>query len=140
MAKRFEETVNIRQVSTDTGFAAASNSLLNRLNQFGSQATGVARQAAVEKGIEEARQVELRKKDGLTQAPEKREVSFGERILSGNITQDAYNKTLSTAYLASIGNDVRERVRGIESENPDNIVSFNEQVRRRHDPDRSALA
>ena len=125
---RFEETVNIRQVNTDTGFAQASNSLLNRLNTFGQQATGIARKKAAEKGVEEARQVELRKKDGVTQAPEKREASFGERILSGNITQDAYNKTISTAYLASIGNDVREGVRGIESENPDNIVAFNEQV------------
>ncbi len=125
---RFEETVNIRPVDTSTGFGAANNSLLSRLNQFSQQATGVARQKAVEKGVEEARQVELRKKDGLTQAPEKREVSFGERILTGNITQDAYNKTLSTAYLASVGNDVREAVRGIESKNPDNVVAFNEQV------------
>ncbi len=80
---RFEETVNIRPVDTSTGFGAANNSLLSRLNQFSQQATGVARQKAVEKGVEEARQVELRKKDGLTQAPEKREVSFGERILTG---------------------------------------------------------
>lgn len=128
MPTRFEETVNIRQVDTSTGFAAGSNSLLNRLNQFSNKATGLARKSAVEKGVEEAQQVELRKKDGLTQAPEKREVSLGERILTGNITQDAYNKTLSNAYMASIGNDIREKVRGIESENPDNIVAFNEQV------------
>lgn len=130
MATRFEETVNIRQVDTSTGFAAASNSLLSRLNQFSTQATGLARKAAVQKGIDEAQQVDLRKKDGLTQAPETREVSFGERILSGNITQNAYNKTLKNAYMASIGNDVRERIKGIESENPDNIVAFNEQVAR----------
>lgn len=128
MVKRFEETVNIRQVDPSTGFGAASNSLLNRLNQFGQQATSIARKKAVEKGIEEAQQVELRKKDGLTQAPEAREVSFGERILSGNITQEAYTKTLNNAYLASVGNDAREAIRGIESQNPDNIVAFNEQV------------
>lgn len=125
---RFTETSNIQKVDTSTGFAAASNSLLNRLNQFSSQAETVARGKAAERGVDEARQVELRKKDGLTQMPEEREQSIGERILTGNITQKAYNKTLKTAYLASIGNDVMEGIKRIEAENPSDIVTFNEKA------------
>lgn len=128
MVKRFEETIDIRKVSTDTGFSQASNSLLNRLEQFSQQATSVAATKSAESGAAEAAQVELEKEDGIAKAPKKREISFGERILTGGISTKQYNKSLETAYFASLGNDIKEGVKGIEAENASNILEFNEKV------------
>ena len=69
---RFQEQSNIRQVNTETGFAQASNSLLNRLNQFSSAAESIAKQSTGRSGVEEAQQVSLQKEGGNTQAPKKK--------------------------------------------------------------------
>lgn len=125
---RFEEQQNIRQVNTDLGFEQASNSLLNRLNSFSKDAQAFATSKSIEKGIEQASSVSLEKEGGITQAPKKRKAGIAETILTGGITTKAYNKSLETAYLASIGNDTKEAIAAIEAENSDNIGQFNEKV------------
>jgi len=125
---RFAETVNIRKVDPSSGFIQQSNSLLSRLESFSSQATAVSSQIAAQKGQAEAQQVELTKEDGITQAPKRREASLGETLLTGGITTRQYNKSLETAYLASLGTDVNEGINALANENPDNIIAFNEKV------------
>ncbi len=125
---RFDETVNIRPVNTDTGFAQASNSLLNRLESFSQTAQTVAARKAIQKGQEEANATAIQKKDGVTVAPKKKEISFMDRMLTGGISARQYNKSMETAYLASLGNDIKEGISAIESENSDNIIQFNEKV------------
>lgn len=128
MVKRFEETVNIRPVSTELGFEQASNSLLNRLETFASSAQRLSVQRAVETGREQASEVQLQRKDGITQAPQKREATTAETILTGGISTRQYNKSLETAYLASLGRDAKEGIKAIEAENSNSIGAFNEKV------------
>jgi hypothetical protein len=124
MAKqRFNETVNIRQINPSTGFSAANNSLLNRLNQFSQQATAVAKDVSAKRGVEEAEKAISEGKPF-----EKRKAGKVESFLTGGISTESYNKTLETAYLAGLGNDTKERISAIEAENQDNVLSFNEKV------------
>ena len=125
---RFAETVNIRPVDTSTGFIQKSSSLLTRHENFSSKAKAVDKQKAAKKGQEQAAQVELTREGGITQAPTKREASLGETLLTGGVTTRQYNKSLETAYLASLGTDINSGINAIANENPDNIIAFNEKV------------
>ena len=63
MAERFNETVNIRQVSSNVGGVEASLSLANRLDSFRQKRLQEAEQAAIQRGVESAGQTELKKTD-----------------------------------------------------------------------------
>lgn len=125
---RFQETQNIRQVDTRLGTAQDTSNLLNRLETFAGSAQRLVTKKAAEKGLEQASQVELTKEGGITQAPTKRKSSVAETILTGGVTTKQYNKSLETAYLASLGSDVLEGINSIEAENPSNILAFNEKA------------
>lgn len=125
---RFQETQNIRQVDTRLGTAQDTSNLLNRLETFAGSAQQLITQKATQKGLEQASQVEITKEGGITQAPAKRKAGVAETILTGGITTKQYNKSLETAYLASLGNDVLEGINSIEAENPSNILAFNEKA------------
>lgn len=125
---RFQEQESIRKINTGLGFEQASNSLLNRLNSFSREAQVFTTKKAIEKGIKQAASVGIEREGGVTKAPKKREASIAETILTGGVTTKAYNKSLETAYLASLGNDTKEAISAIEAENPDNIAAFNEKA------------
>ena len=123
MAKRFTDQVQIGQQNLSTGFVEGSNSLLNRLQQFKQSTERLVGTVEAKRGEEEAQQAISEGK------PFKRkETSIAESILTGGVSTAAYNKSLETAYLAGLGNDSREALAGIESENPDNITQFNEKA------------
>lgn len=128
MARRFEETVNIQQQDLSTGFTQGANTLLNRLQQFKGATERLVDVAETKRGAEEAQEVDLKKVGGITQAPEKRVAGVLETVLTGGVSTKQYNKSLQTAYLASLGNDTKEAINAIEAENPDNIAQFNEKA------------
>jgi hypothetical protein len=125
MAERFNETVNIRQVSSNVGGVEASLSLANRLDSFRQKRLQEAEQAAIQRGVESAGQTELKKTDingqQVTQAPQKKEKS-----LIGSIEVAAHNKTLQAAYMASLDSDNRNAINQIYAENTDNLQAFND--------------
>ncbi|NRA79844.1 MAG: hypothetical protein HRU18_16690 [Pseudoalteromonas sp.] len=125
---RFNETVNIRQVDTRLGGAADTNNLLSRLEGFASSSQALLQQRAAQQGASQAAQVELTKEGGITQAPTKRKDSAVSEFLTGGISTKQYNKSLETAYLSSLGNDVVEGINALEAENPSNILAFNEKA------------
>lgn len=128
MAKRFQETVDIRQQPLGSGFEQGASSLVNRLQQFKGATERLVDVAEAQRGAREAQDVELKKAAGVTQAPEKRKAGIVETVLTGGVATKQYNKSLQTAYLASLGNDTKEAINAIEAENPDNIGQFNEKV------------
>jgi polyhydroxyalkanoate synthesis regulator phasin len=128
MARRFQETVNIRQQDLSTGAAQGASSLLNRLQQFGRSTDKLIGVVETQRGAQEAQAVELQKVGGVTQAPERREAGIVETVLTGGVSTAQYNKSLQTAYLAGLGNDTKEAINAIEAENPDNIALFNEKA------------
>jgi hypothetical protein len=131
MAPRFQEKVPIQPIQTSTGTAQGMMSLADRLESFKSLSGAVIdvgvqkeKERAVQRGIKSAGEVELEKKEGITQAPEKKEKTF-----FGGIEAAAHNKALGAAYLASLSNDVREGIGRIEAENQDNLIGFNESIK-----------
>ena len=127
-AKRFTDQVSIQSQNLSTGFVQGSNSLINRLQSFKQSTERLVDVVETKRGQEEAQQVQLQKEGGITQAPKKKEVGIAEKILTGGVSANAYNKSLETAYLASLGNDTKEAINSIEAENPDNTLKFNEKA------------
>lgn len=127
MAERFNETFNIRQVSSNVGGVEASLSLANRLDSFRQKRLQEAEQAAIQRGVESAGQTELKKTDingqQVTQAPQKKEKSF-----IGSIEVAAHNKALQEAYMASLDSDNRNAVAAISVEYNDDITGFNDAI------------
>ena len=118
---RFEETVNLQPVQTRTGSVGALSSLSDRLQAFSNKAGAIAIDRAKQAGAAEAQQVELQKKDGVTQAPEFKDVGF-----IGGVADASYNKALRDSYLSSIATDTRKELSRIESENPNDVTAFND--------------
>lgn len=130
MAQRFQEKIQLQRVNTSTGAAQGLMSLSDRLNQFkslGSQAMGagfqVLKEEQTERGLKSGKAVPIVKKEGVTQAPEFKEVP---RFLGAE--QKAHNIALKASYLASLDNDNREAMNEIFTANKDNTVGFNESV------------
>lgn len=128
MAERFKERVNIQPIDTRTGGAQGVMSLVQKLEAFKgmaqAQAVKVGTERATKRGAEAAGQVELQRDEkGVTKAPK-----FKEKKFIGSIERQAYNKTLRNAYLSSLDNDNRGAISKIASENPDDILNFNDQV------------
>jgi len=128
MAKRFQETVSIQPQDVSTGFAQGANTLVNRLQRFKQSSEQLIDVVETRRGAEEAQAVPLEKVEGVTQAPKKKKAGIVETILTGGISTAQYNKSLQTAYLASLGNDTKNAINAIENENADNITQFNEKV------------
>lgn len=128
MVKRFEETVSIQPQNLSTGFVQGQNTLLNRLQQFKQSTEQLVGAVETRRGAEEAQQVQLEKEGGITKAPKKREAGIAETILTGGISTRQYNKSIQTAYLASLANDAKQGINAIEIENADNIAQFNDKV------------
>jgi hypothetical protein len=124
MAERFRETINLQPVDTRTGAAQAALSLADQLEDFKTLATQAAGQQALERGTTRAAGTELVTKDGITQAPKLDKVGF-----FGSIEATAHNKALRGAYLASLSNDITESVNRLETENPADLLNFNDSVR-----------
>lgn len=127
---RFEEVVNLQRQQLATGAGAGFETLSRKIEQFQNtqrQITSIATQsagrAAVERGVESAKAVQLTEKEGVTQAPK-----FKEKRFIGGIEIESHNKALRAAYMASLQNDIREGLGKIHAENPDDIVSYNETV------------
>lgn len=118
MVKRFTETVAVQPQNLSTGFVQGSNSLLNRLQSFKQSTERLVNVTETQRGQEEAQGQPFKRK----------EAGFVETMLTGGVSTKAYNKSLETAYLASIGRDTKEAIAGIEAENPDNIMAFNEKA------------
>jgi len=123
MAERFNQQVNLQPIDTRSGAASALLSLADRLEGFKQQALQKAGEQAIERGVKKAGQTELQKKDGITQVP-----SFKREGFFGSIEAQAHNKALKNAYIASLDNDNREAITRIATENPDNLINFNEQI------------
>lgn len=123
MAERFNQKVQLQPIPTQTGAAQGLMSVAQRLEGFKSQFMGTAVQAAKQRGISGAQQVEFEKQDGVTQAPEFKDVGF-----FGSVEAQAHNKVLKAAYLASLDNDNREAIARIGAENPDDLIKFNDQI------------
>lgn len=125
MAERFRDKVNIQPVRTDTGQAQTLMSLVDRLENFKNfayqKAVDIGTERAVSRGVSEAEKVQLEEVDGVTKAPE-----FKEKKFIGGVEISAYNKTLRNAYLVSLDNDNREALAKIASENPDDLINFND--------------
>lgn len=128
MVKRFEETVTIQPQNLSTGFVQGQNTLLNRLQTFKQSTEQLIGAVETRRGAAEAQQVTLEKEGGITKAPKKRELGIAETILTGGVSTRQYNKSLQTAYLASLANDVKVGVSAIEDENNNNIAQFNDKV------------
>lgn len=128
---RFKEKVNIQSQSLDTGIIQGSFSVVQKLENFQSQqrqvTSGLIQQLgerAEKSGTESGQEVPIERVDGKTQKPK-----FKEEKFIGSIKIKAHNKALRAAYLASLGNDIREGVSRIRAENPDNVLEFNDAVR-----------
>ena len=96
-AKRFTDQVSIQSQNLSTGFVQGSNSLINRLQSFKQSTERLVDVVETKRGQEEAQQVQLQKEGGITQAPKKKEVGIAEKILTGGVSANAYNKSLETA-------------------------------------------
>jgi len=123
MAKRFTDQVQIGSQNLSTGFVQGTNSVLSRLNQFKQSTDRLVNIVETKRGQEEAQQASLEGKPF-----KKKEAGIAERILTGGISTNSYNKSLETAYFAGLGNDSKEALAAIEAESPDNITQFNEKA------------
>lgn len=129
MAKRFTESVQLQPQNLDTGAAQGMMNLASRLDQFAAAGRREGARAGARIGAQEGAQQELETTivDGheVTAAPKRREASLLDIIASGGERTSAFNRTVGTAYIASIANDNREALAGIETATPDDIASFN---------------
>lgn len=128
---RFKEDAGIRQVQTSTGAAQGFLSLADRLQQFKSLGDTVTRagvgefkKEAASRGAASGAAVPITREDGVTQIPK-----FKEETFFGGIEAKAHNRALRSSYLASLKNELRTGVARIESENPDNLIGFNEAIK-----------
>lgn len=127
---RFEEVINIRPQTAETGAVSGLMSLSQKLEQFQNVQNQItsglltaAGKQAEQRGVETGQKVILEKEKGITKAPK-----FKKKRFIGSIEINAHNKALRAAYLSSINNDIREGVAKIQTENPDNLINFNESV------------
>ncbi|MFQ6609433.1 MAG: hypothetical protein ACE5D7_01405, partial [Fidelibacterota bacterium] len=130
MMARFEEVINIRPQTAETGAVSGLMSLSQKLEQFQNVQNQItsglltaAGKQAEQRGVETGQKVILEKEKGITKAPK-----FKKKRFIGSIEINAHNKALRAAYLSSINNDIREGVAKIQTENPDNLINFNESV------------
>lgn len=129
VAKRFTEEVQIRQQSLSTGAAQGILSLSQRLEGFKQQSLALQKSLGEKKGRAEAAETAQRRdEEGRLVAPEKRGQTLGDIILTGGARTRAFNKTLHDGYLASLENDSRKELAGLELENRDNIGRYNDQI------------
>lgn len=118
---RFQEVKITQPGDLSTQAASGLMSLGEKLDQFGAQ----IQQQRLQRVTTEAEKagVEAGQALGEDQQPEFREVGF-----IGSARDEAYNKGLRAAYVAGLDRDIREEVARIQSENPDNLLQFNDQV------------
>lgn len=105
MAKRFQETVQIGQVDVSSG-ARGFLSLADRLESFDNQTVSLGQTVLAASRAKDAAEQKI------TDAQQK------ERAV--------HNKAIRDAHIASINNDNRESIARIESENPSDLITFNE--------------
>lgn len=123
-AKRFTDQVAIQQQDLSTGFARGANTLLNRLQSFKQSTEQLTDVLETKRGEEEAKLAIAEGKPF-----KKKEAGIVEKVLTGGVATDQYNKSLETAYLAGIGNDAKEAINAIEAENSNNIAQFNDKAK-----------
>ena len=127
MPTRFNETVNIRQVDSDVAGVSSSLSLANKLGDFKNKAIRFGEQEAVKRGVEGAKKTKLEKEviggQQVTKAPKMMADSF-----FGSIERNAHNKTLRSAYAASLDSDNRNAITSFATQYKDDIGAFNDAV------------
>lgn len=118
---RFEEIVNIQPVSTATGAPEALESLASRLGRFEAALQKRLDVQAVERGKKTAQEIQFEKEAGITKAPEFKK----QPLFFGTIEAKAHNQALRSAYIASVGTDIKEQVGLLEGQNPNDLLAFN---------------
>jgi len=126
-AKRFTNQVGIGRQDLSTGFVQGSNSLRARLQEFSQVTKQASNILETQRGQEEAREAiaEGKAEPGKFKT---KEAGTMERMLTGGTAAKAYNKTLETAYLASLGQDIQEQINEYAVDNVDDIIKFNNDV------------
>ena len=126
-AKRFTNQVGIGKQNLSTGFVQGSNSLRNRLQEFSQVTKQASKVLETQRGQEEAREAiaEGKAEPGKFK---RKEAGTMERMLTGGTAAKEYNKALETAYLASLGHDIQEKINEYKVKNIDDIIKFNNDV------------
>jgi hypothetical protein len=129
MAERFTATKNIDIVGMDSGAQNLSRTVSQELSRFQEKGQVFLNKKAVERGKKRAGEKILKKDPitGTTLAPEK------ETGFLGSIEKEAYNIDLANRYIAEIDLDLTAQINQIASENPTDVISFNERAKKVHE-------
>lgn len=129
MAQRFDETVNIQTINTQSGAAQGAYSLAARLEAFKAPISNIQSVIGVKRGQAKAAEEEIETKtvngQEVAVEPKKKKASIADLLLFNGAETQSYNQTLRNGYLAQLSNDNREAITNIMSQNPDNVTGFN---------------
>lgn len=135
MVKRYQQQITINPQDLSSGAQQHIGTLADRLESFSNTIAtsrnieNFAGKLYQKKAIEDANQEVLTKdQKGITQAPKKKDPSFGDWFFTGGVGADTYNAAMKDGYMASLESDLRLQFGDLEFQNQGSLVQYNEKA------------